>query len=290
MFEIGAMLNNLERDRIKAWTVAKALGFRVVHTNALPESWLPASQGQSREAVLPNSPELALYVNAARASGISIHSMFIGFDGQSYADPASAAGTVGLAISSLRAHRLGVALAYAELAHQLGVCSLSTHLGHLPPTSEPDYSDLLTVVRDLADACAARGQTLHLETGQEPAAILLRFLIDVGRANVGVNFDPANFVLYGSDEPLKAVEILGPWVRGVHCKGALPPAAPGKLGTEVPLAQGVVDFPRLLQRLVAFGYRGPWIIEREHGHNVCADFLHGRAYLEGLFRAEQLVN
>src|ERR1700736_3343922 len=103
MFEIGAMLNNLERDRIKAWTVAAALGFRVVHTNALPESWLLASR-------IPNSPELALYVNAARASGLSIHSMFIGFDGQSYADPASAARTVGLAVASLRAHRLGVAL------------------------------------------------------------------------------------------------------------------------------------------------------------------------------------
>jgi sugar phosphate isomerase/epimerase len=290
MFEIGAMLNNLERDRIKAWTVAASLGFRVVHTNALPESWLPVSRGHSSEAVTPNSPELALYVNAARASPLSIHSMFIGFDGQSYADRASAGRTVGLAVSTLRAHRLGVALAYIELAQQLGACSLSTHLGLLPPTSEPDYADLLTTVRDLADACAVAGQTLHLETGQEPAAILLRFLIDVGRANLGVNFDPANFVLYGSDEPLQAVEILGAWVRGVHCKDALPPATDGKLGTEVPLAHGVVDYPRLLQRLVALGYRGPWIIEREHGPTVCDDFLHGRAYLEGVFRAEHLSN
>jgi sugar phosphate isomerase/epimerase len=58
----------------------------------------------------------------------------------------------------------------------------------------------------------------------------------------------------------------------------------------VPLAQGVVDYPRLVQRLLAFGYRGPWIIEREHGPKVGDDFLHGRAYLERVFRAERLSN
>jgi sugar phosphate isomerase/epimerase len=273
MCEIGAMLNNLERDRIRAWAVAAAMGFRVVHTSALPEAWLSA-----------NSPERVLYVQTARASGLTIDSMFIGFDGQSYADPASAARTVGLAVPTLRKHRLGVALACTEVAQQLDARSLATHLGHLPKTATADYADLLNTIHGLADACAARGKTLHFETGQEPAAILLRFLSDVGRPNVGVNFDPANFVLYATDDPLRAVEILGPWVRGVHCKDALPATEPDTLGTDVPLGQGVVAFPRLLERLWAFGYRGPWIIEREHGPNVAADFEQGRTYLKELLR------
>ena len=273
MCKIGAMLNNLERDRIRAWSVAAAMGFRIVHTSALAEAWLSE-----------NSPELALYVQAARGSGLIIDSMFVGFDGQSYADPASAARTVGLAVPAFRKHRLNVALAYTGIAQELDARSLATHLGHLPDTATADYADLLTTVRLLADACAAGEKTLHLETGQEPAAILLRLLNDLGRPNVGVNFDPANFVLYGTDDPLRAVEILGPWVRGVHCKDALPATEPGTLGADVPLGQGVVAFPRLLERLWAFGYRGPWIIEREHGPNVRTDFEQGRAYLEELLR------
>ena len=41
--------------------------------------------------------------------------------------------------------------------------------------------------------------------------------------------------MYGTDTPLHALEILGPWVRGVHCKDGLPATAPGQLGSDVPL-------------------------------------------------------
>jgi sugar phosphate isomerase/epimerase len=294
MFEIGAMLNNLERDRIRAWEVARELAFRVVHTSALPEAWLPALASPGRQPLVLDESDKpgahavgspALYLQAARASGLSVHSMFVGFDGQSYTDLASAARTVGLAVPELRAQRLAIALLYPDAAEALRATSLSTHLGHLPPTSTTDYTDLLTAIRDLADACAARHLTLHLETGQEPAAVLLRLLIDMGRTNVGVNFDAANFVLYGTDRPLEAMETLGPWIRGVHCKDALPSDEPGRLGTDVPLGQGVVPWRTLVERLLELGYEGPWIIEREHGPQVRDDFVRGRAYLEALLRS-----
>jgi sugar phosphate isomerase/epimerase len=271
MFAIGAMLNNLEPDRLQAWRVAKELGFGVVHASALPEDWLPST------------PELAQYIATAQASGLTVHSMFVGFAGQSYADPATAAATVGLAVTSWRAHRLQVALRYPPVAEQLGAPCLATHLGRLPAHATADYADLVAVTQTLADACAARHQRLHFETGQEPAADLVRFLVDLERNNVGVNFDPANFVLYGSDEPLSAVELLGPWVGGVHCKDALAPVVAGQLGADVPLGQGVVPWPPLVRRLLDFDYRGPWIIERERGPQVRNDFLTARVYLEQLF-------
>src|SRR5437588_12907640 len=99
MFEIGVMLNNLERDRHCAWALAPQMGFRLVHTNALPESWMEGD------------PALGQYVSLARASGLAIHTMFIGFDGQSYVDPVTAARTVGLGVPALRARRLQIALA-----------------------------------------------------------------------------------------------------------------------------------------------------------------------------------
>src|SRR5712692_5391748 len=100
--EIGVMVNNLERDRLKALRVAAELGFRHVHTSGLPEKWL-------------TGPERAEYIASARASGVEIGTMFIGFDGQSYADRASIARTVGLANPATREQRCQTALAYINL-------------------------------------------------------------------------------------------------------------------------------------------------------------------------------
>src|SRR5256885_1105680 len=136
MLEIGVMLNNLERDRHRAWGVAAALGFRVVHTNGLAEAWL-----------LEQGPDLETYVTLARASGMTAHTMFVGFDGQSFADPASAARTVGFGVPTLRAHRLQVALAYAPLARRLNAQALGLHAGQAQ--SDADHIDLVRAIREL---------------------------------------------------------------------------------------------------------------------------------------------
>jgi sugar phosphate isomerase/epimerase len=188
-----------------------------------------------------------------------------------------------LAVPELRDHRRQVAEAYSELARDVGAESLGVHLGFFPhDPAHADYRWLVQAVRQILDTCARNGQTFHLETGQEPADILVRFLRDLERPNVGVNFDPANFVLYGTDEPLAALDKLGPFVRGVHCKDAIRSQRPGMLGTEVPIGQGEVDFPALLRRLGEHGYRGALVIEREHGPTVLADVLAARSYLQEL--------
>ncbi len=268
--EVGVMLNNLERDRVEAFRVAVRRGFRVVHTSALPERFL---SGLERDR----------YVDAARSSGLDIHTMFVGFDGQSYADLPSTRMTVGLVRPEHQEHRCRVALLYSDLARDLGVTALGIHAGFIPhDPGHPHYAPLVCAVCRLLDRFGERGQALHLETGQEPAPVLLRFLRDVDRPNLGVNFDPANLVLYGTDDPRAALDELGPYVRGVHCKDALPPTRPEMLGTEVPLGRGVIGFPSLLGRLHALGYRGPLVIEREHGPRVFEDVDDARAYLEGL--------
>jgi L-ribulose-5-phosphate 3-epimerase len=270
--QIGVMLNNLERDRLRAFDVAVRLGFRIVHTNALPESWL-------------TGPERPQYTKAARDSGLTIASMFVGFEGQSYADIPTIRRTVGLVIPELREHRGQIAKQYAALARELGVPALSAHIGFVPSTTDPDYPPLIETLRDILDCCAANGQTFHLETGQDPADVLRQLLRDVDRPNLGINFDPGNFILYGTDEPLHALEALAPYVRGVHCKDAVRSGRPGVLGTEVPLGQGEVNFPTLLARLKAHGYRGPLVIERESGPDPVADILAARTFLAGLVTA-----
>jgi sugar phosphate isomerase/epimerase len=278
MLEIGVMLNNLERDRHKAWRVAPELGFRIVDTSALPETWFRKSREPEGPDPQSAKTPLTQYVAAARGSGLVIHSMFVGFDGQSYTDPVTAAATVGLAVPALREQRKPIALAYTHLARELGATSLAMHVGHLQ--ADRHDADLVATVAAVADHCAAHGLQLNLETGQEAAVELRQFIQNVDRPNVGVNFDPANFVLYGTDDPFATLQVLGPFVQGVHCKDAVPATAVGQMGTDVPLGQGTVDYRRLLPRLWALGYRGPLILEREHGPTIRADIQHGRAYLQ----------
>src|SRR5262249_9923802 len=111
---VGVMLNHLDRDRLKAFRVAAELGFRYVHTSALPERWLTGDQRRQ-------------YVAAARDSGVSIATMFAGFDGQSYADLPSIRRTVGLVLPEFQDHRREVALLYSDLAAELGVPALAAH-------------------------------------------------------------------------------------------------------------------------------------------------------------------
>ena len=87
---------------------------------------------------------------------------------------------------------------------------------------------------------------------------------DVACDNLFVNFDPANMILYGTGEPIEALQKLSSRVRSVHCKDACWAANPAKeWGQEMPLGQGEVGIEKYLETLDAIGYEGPLTIERE---------------------------
>ena len=131
--------------------------------------------------------------------------------------------------------------------------------------AHPDYAGVRDVVRRICDHAARNGQTFALETGQEPAAVLLRFIQDVDRPNLRINFDPANMILYGSGDPIEALRVVGHLVASVHAKdGDWPPAnVPGALGKERPLGQGSVGMERFVARCERSATRGPLSVERE---------------------------
>jgi sugar phosphate isomerase/epimerase len=173
--------------------------------------------------------------------------------------------TVGLVPTETRTARAAELREIADFAKLLGVAAVGVHIGFVPhDATSRDYDDVLQVARDACDHLAKNGQALHLETGQEPADVLLRFLGDVERDNLFVNFDPANMILYGAGEPLPALRQLGRYVRSVHCKDATWSNKPGETwGQEVPLGEGAVDFETYLRTLAEIGYEGPLTIERE---------------------------
>jgi sugar phosphate isomerase/epimerase len=94
---------------------------------------------------------------------------------------------------------------------------------------------------------------------------MMHFIRAVERPNLKINFDPANMILYGTAEPIGALEIMAPEVISVHCKdGNWPPRNDETaLGTEMPLGQGSVGMDRFVDKLKQIGYRGPLVIERE---------------------------
>src|SRR5207248_5237235 len=147
----------------------------------------------------------------------------------------------------------------------------------------PVYKDTVAAIREVAAYCKNNGQNLRYETGQETPITLLHTIPDVGLDNQGVNFDLANLILYGKANPVDAIELLGPYVQGIHAKDGMWPTNPRELGKEVPIGKGKVDFPRIIERLKQLNYRGAVTIEREiSGPQQLADVREAMLYLEKL--------
>jgi len=172
----------------------------------------------------------------------------------------------------------------SDFAKKTGIPAVQTHCGFLPENpNEPLYTEAVNAIRSVAEYCKHNGQTFRCETGQETPITLVRAIKDVGLDNVGVNFDAANLVLYGKANPVDAVELLGPYIMGVHAKDGLYPTNPRQLGREVPIGEGKVNFPVLIGLLKKTGYQNPLTIEREiEGAKQAQDILAAKAYLEKL--------
>jgi L-ribulose-5-phosphate 3-epimerase len=153
----------------------------------------------------------------------------------------------------------------------LGVPYLSFHAGFLDYTDPVYAATFESRIRAVADVAVEQGVTILLETGQERAADLRDFMQTLNHPAVGINFDPANMILYDKDDPLDAVRILAPWIRHVHIKDATRTTTPGTWGAEVPWGDGEVNAAGFIDALVEVGYEGAVAIEREAGDDRVGD-------------------
>ena len=123
----------------------------------------------------------------------------------------------------------------------------------------------------------ARGVSLAIETGQESAEELLDFLSRL-QTPVGVNFDGANFIAYGTQDPLAALRLLYSRALGVHIKDYLPPT-PDRLVRRCPIGQGAARVDETLRFLVEREYSGPLILETYDDENPLQTLAYSRAYV-----------
>lgn len=210
-------------------------------------------------------------------AGVEVVSGMFGCAGEDYSTLESIRRTGGLAPDATWEENWRNIRANAELAGRMGVALVTFHAGFVSEdAASKEYAKLLDRIGRVADAFAAAGCAIALETGQEDAATLRALLDTLGRGEVGVNFDPANMILYGKGDPVAAVATLGPFIRQVHVKDAVPTATPGTWGREVAAGRGAVDWPAFFAALAQAGFGGDFCIEREAREERTGDIIQAR--------------
>ena len=157
-------------------------------------------------------------------------------------------------------------------------------------SDDPGREIVLERLEKVASAFAQRGIRIALETGQETAATLLDALADPRLTEVGVNFDPANMILYGMGDPVAGLEHLAGRVLQVHVKDALPAAATGVWGSEVPVGTGDVDWPSFFATVSNLPRPVDLLVEREAGDRRVEDISTALEFIEATFSSDGNTN
>jgi sugar phosphate isomerase/epimerase len=259
-------------DPREALQAVRSLGLGMVQISKLPDRYY-TPEGAREFAALLNQ------------TGVRASAVVAVYDGESYKDIQSIRDTVGFLPSGLMEQRIAYTKKCVDFAAALGVKFVTFHVGFLPAKpADPDYQRMLRGVTDVAQYAAKRGVTVSLETGQESADELLAFIGRVQGASVGVNFDMANLVLYGKDNPPAALRKLLPKVTSVHVKDGLLPEDPVRLGTEVRLGEGKAGVGECLRSLKAAHFAGPVVIEnyvaRQRQTEPVSELALAKAYVE----------
>jgi sugar phosphate isomerase/epimerase len=190
--------------------------------------------------------------------------------------------TIGVVPPKTRAERIDALRQVSDFAKLLGIKQVQTHCGFIPedPT-DALYPQAVAAIRTVAEHCHGNGQYFLMETGQETPTTMSRMIRDANLPNLAVGLDTANLILYGKANPVDAVDIIGTHVRSVHAKDGKWPTDPNKLGEEVLIGKGLVDFKTVFTKLHKLGYTGAITIEREtSGPQQIEDVKNEKMYLQ----------
>jgi sugar phosphate isomerase/epimerase len=174
-----------------------------------------------------------------------------------------------------------------------------------------DYDRWVDWCKVLADAAAfgqERGVKVvvkHHHGLQNTSMDLIAWTKQVNHPNFGVFFDPGNVVYYTGKDPVKDLEVVGPYVSGVIAKDCSAPhfmeraagdppfgekvAGAGNPEVMIQFGTGKVDFAAFFKRLSAFGFNGPVMVEGTKVgatlEETIANARANREFLEKIFAA-----
>jgi sugar phosphate isomerase/epimerase len=219
------------------------------------------------------------YLEAVREQAWTISAATIGFFQEDYTSLETIRATGGILPDEHWPRNRQICERAAAITAELGVGFLTLHAGFLESDDPAQASRVRDRLVCLADMAGERGLTLLLETGQETADCLRSLLEELNHPALGVNFDPANMILYDKGNPVEAVRTLGRWIKHVHVKDAIRTRQSGTWGTETPWGEGEVGGDAFLEALAAVGFCGVLAIEREGGNDRLGDIRRAAQWL-----------
>lgn len=269
-FKLGVMLhlnNNIDDD------------FKKVKDIGIPSCQLG---GWNKDMF--NDEYINLVNKGVKESGIEITAFWCGWQGPAVWNFYDGPITLGLVPVAYRTARIETLKKGSDFAKSIGVKNVVTHVGFIPENpKDPNYEPVVAAVKAVAEHCKSNGQYFLFETGQETPITLMRMIEDIGSDNLGINFDPANLLLYGKANPIDALDIYGKYVKGVHAKDGEYPTTGKYLGEEKAIGKGSVNFEALIKKLKELKYEGALTIEREiSGEQQVKDVINGKQFLEEL--------
>lgn len=210
-------------------------------------------------------------INTLRAGDVDVASGMIGFKGEDYSTLESIRATGGIRPDNTWRDNLAAVKDSARLARRLGLGLVTFHAGFIPHHEGPERARMIQRLREVVDIFDDSGVRVAFETGQESAETLLEALDELQRPSAGVNFDPANMILYGMGDPHEALALLAHRVVQLHVKDARPAQRRGDWGDEVRAGTGIVNFRSLLEVMHEHRLGCDLIIEREEGDDRVGD-------------------
>ncbi len=204
---------------------------------------------------------------------IVLCSGMMGAIGEDYSSLESIKGTGGIRPDEHWDANQSRARKHAEVADHLGLDLVTFHAGFIPDKKTLEYQTVIDRINAIADIFGKYEIQLGLETGQERAESLLDLLDRPGLSHVGINFDPANMILYGMGDPASALNLLKGRTVQVHMKDAISADVPGTWGIETPVGQGEVDWDCFFEILETLSGDINVVIEREGGDQRVKDII-----------------
>lgn len=174
--------------------------------------------------------------------------------------------------------RIAAIRAAMDFSWQLRAPVMTIRIGRIPTDKESqDYRLLHDVVSDLVRHGNQVGVTLAVTPMHDAPTSLAEFLATITTGPVGVDFDPAAFVM-GGHKPEAAFRTLYQHIVHFTARDALRDIDGG--GIEVPLGRGEVEWVELLALLEEIVYPGWVTVVRTQGDDKPGDVARAVQYLK----------
>ena len=269
--KIGVITDCFKKNFADSVSLAGSLGFSGVQVYA--------TTGEFSPSVLSEA-DIANYRDHLKANNLEISALCGDMGGH------------GFEIAADNPERIEMTKRIIDLAEKFDTKVVTTHIGVIPADSSCEkYKVMLDALTACGEYAVTKGVTLAIETGPEVADVLCGFVNAAGDG-VGVNLDPANFVMVTGQDPAAAVRLLGKKIVHTHLKdgkmlkktdpviiynhfaeGGIEALNVADYFIETPVGEGDVDWADYIGALREIGYDGYLTIERETGADPIADIV-----------------